>query len=412
MIPLGKKTSVLIATFAPWHKGKRLPINGNVEPLLDFFVPKVKKIVLIDQVYPGSDFVMPRVEMYENKKKKVKRLSWWVYILYPFLQLTNTGATHISFKLRDFLSVLDIGSQTNKPYDYFIGLEAINALAGIMLRRFGKVKCVIYYVSDYSPNRYKQKWFNSLYLWLDRQAAMHSDVIWDVSWAIHPARIKAGLDSRKSAPVLQVPNALYPQQIFQANEKDIIPYSLVFMGTLGKENGPDLAIESLSLVLKKFPKTTLHIIGGGEGNDERLQRLVKKFNLEKAVTFHGFIADRKLISKTIKHFAVALAPYVAISGSARLYGDATKIRAYLAAGLPTITTHVPPLGRDAKKQGAAIIVQDNKKEIANAVIKIFSEKQLLQLLRKNAFAFAKNNTWEKEFSLAFKKMETLSFQFK
>jgi glycosyltransferase involved in cell wall biosynthesis len=407
MKPLAKTHSILIATFSPWHNGKRLPINGNVEPLVDFFTAKLRKTVLIDQVYPGSDFVMPNVEVYKLKKKTIKKLSWWVYLLFPFLKLTNTGATHITFKLRDFLSVIDVGLRTQKAYDFFIGLEAINALAGVILRKMNKVKTVIYYVSDYSPNRYKQGWFNALYLWLDRQAAMHADIIWDVSWAMQPARIKAGLDPKKSAPVLQVPNALYPKQISQATENEIIPYSLVFMGTLGRENGPDLAIESLPLVLKKFPKAQLHIVGGGEGNDERLAKLAKKLKVEKSVVFHGFIADREKVSSTIKGFSIALAPYLAIPGSARLYGDATKIRAYLAAGLPTITTHVPPLGKDAEKKGAAIIVKDNKKELADAIIKIFFDKKLYDSLRKNAYNFAKHNTWDNEFKKAFSKMEKL-----
>ena len=70
MIPLSKTTSVLIATFSPWQNGKRLPINGNVEPLIDFFTSRIKETVLIDQVYPGSDFVMPRVEVYFSKKQR------------------------------------------------------------------------------------------------------------------------------------------------------------------------------------------------------------------------------------------------------------------------------------------------------------------------------------------------------
>jgi glycosyltransferase involved in cell wall biosynthesis len=407
MNSLTKDTQVLIATFSPWKNGKRLPINGNVEPLIDFFTSKVKKTVLIDQVYPGSDFVMPRIEAYQRKKLTVHRVSWWIYVLYPFLKLTNTGATHISFKIRDFLSVVDTGVKAESPFDFFIGLEAVNALAGVLLRKFGKAKTVIYYVSDYSPKRYKQKWFNNLYLWLDRQAAMHADIIWDVSWAMQPARIKAGLAADKSAPVLQVPNALYPNQISQAKEKDVIPYTLVFMGTLGRENGPDLAIECLPLVLKKIPKARLHIVGGGEADEKRLEKLVKKLKLEKYVIFHGFISDREKVSATIRQFAVALAPYLAITGSARLYGDATKIRAYLAAGLPTITTQVPPLGKDAEKKGAAIVVKDDKKTLADAIIKVFRDQELYQSLRKKAYSFAKHNTWENEFSLGFEKMAKL-----
>lgn len=400
---LTKNMSVLIATFSPWKEGKRLPINGNLEPMIDFFTPRVKKTVLIDQVYPGSDFVMPNVEIYDEKKQYIKKLSWWVYLLYPLLVVTNSSATHISFKLRDYFSVIDVGLQANSPYDIFIGFEAINALAGIALRKMGKVKKVIYYVSDYSPKRYRQKWFNDIYVWLDRQAAIHADYIWDVSSAMQPARIQAGLKKENSAPCLQVPNALYPKQIKQLPESKLIPFSLVFMGTLGVENGPDLAIEALPIIIKKFPKVTLHIIGGGS-DIPRLKQLVKDCYVEKYVIFHGFIADREKISETIRKFTVALAPYRAITGSARLYGDATKIRAYLAAGLATITTTVPPLGKEASKHDALLVVNDTKEEIAHAVCKLFTDDYLFKKLRKNALQFAKENTWDNEFTKAFIKM--------
>lgn len=402
---LSKKTKIFIATFSPWQKGKRLPINGNLEPMLDFFVPKVKKIVLIDQVYPGSDFVMPRIEIYENGRRiNITTLSWWLYFLYPFLKLTNYGGTHIPFKLRDFLSVIDQGLKSREKFDFMIGFEAINAIAGVLLRKIGKVEAVIYYVSDYSPSRYKNKWFNKLYLWLDRFAASSADFIWDVSVAMQPARIKAGLDSKKSAPVLHVPNALYPAQIKASPLKNIIPYSLVFVGTLGIENGPDLAIESLPYILKKFPKTILNIVGGENSDLERLRKLVNKLNLEKQVIFHGFISDREEVSKTIRKFMVALAPYKFIPGSARLYGDATKIRAYLGAGLPVITTDVPPLGKEVREKEAALIVGDSKVELAEAVINVFSDRALYLKLRINAINFAKENTWDNVYRKAFSQM--------
>jgi glycosyltransferase involved in cell wall biosynthesis len=404
---LSKESSVLIATFSPWIKGKRLPINGNLEPMLDFFIPKVKKTVLIDQVYPGSDFVMPRTEFYISKKKNLKSPSWWMYTLYPFLLLANKGGTHIVFKLRDFLSVFDAAYSDRSVYDYFIGFEAVNAIAGYFLKKMGRVKIVIYYVSDYSPKRYKQNWFNNLYLSLDRYAAMHADMIWDVSRAMQPARVKAGLDPKNSAPVLIVPNALYPYQIKQLPVKKVIPHSLVFMGTLGPENGPDIAVESLPYILKKFRDSTLHIVGGNESDLQRLQALTAALHLQKYVIFHGFIADRKMVSREIQQYAIALAPYKYIPGSPRLYGDATKIRAYMAAGLPTITTQVPPLGREVENAGAAFVVKDDPKDIAEVVNKIFKDEKLFLQLRKNAIAFAKENTWDNEYRKAFLAMERI-----
>lgn len=400
-------SKVLIATFSPWKNGKRLPINGNLEPMRDYFIPKVRKTVIIDQVYPGSDFVMPHVETYlQSKLMHTSRVSWWLYFLWPFLALNNTGATHIIFKLRDYLSVVDVGAREKNPFDIFIGFEAINALAGVTLRRFGKVKKVIYYVSDYSPHRYNVRWFNSLYLWLDRQAAIHADVIWDVSPAMQPARITAGLDRHKSAPVIVVPNALYPGQIQFADQRRMKKNSLVFMGTLGEENGPDIAIKALPTVRKKFPDATLHIIGGGS-DERRLRRLTKTLHLERSVVFHGFITDRNKVSIAIRKYKVALAPYKHIFGSARLYGDATKIRVYMAAGLPTVTTRVPPLGKIVAKSGAAIIVNDDPEQLAHAICIVLSEHKRYASMRQAAMRFARDNTWEKEYTKALKSLQTV-----
>lgn len=400
---LTRQSKILIASFSVWKKKKRTSLNGNVEPLLDFFVPKAGKVVLIDQPYPGSDVLLPRIEVYgKGVKPKICTSSALFYLLYPFLKVVNYHDTHPTFKIRDFFSVIDWCLRDHTVFDYFIGLEAVNAMAGILLRKFGRIKKVIYYVSDYSPNRFRIPVINAFYLWLDRFCAMHADVIWDVSKAMQPARIAAGLDPAKSAPVLNVPNALYPGQIQNVSLAKIIPYSLVFMGTLGLENGPDIAVEALSWVLKKFPNATLHIIGGGEADLKRLKELTLKLNLSKKVKFYGFIADRKQVSKAVRRFQVALAPYPAIPGSPRFYGDATKIRAYLAAGLPVITTHVPPLGKEAVEFGAALQVDDNPKDLATAIIKVFSDRALYLRLRKKAISFAKDNTWEKEFAKAFK----------
>lgn len=400
-------SNLLIATFSPWIDGKRLPINGNLEPLLDFFIPRTNKTVLIDQLYPGSDSVMPRIEIYDNGKQKISSSSKFLYFLYPMLKLinaSNPGETHILYKIRDFFSVLDWGLHDKTKFDLFIGLESINALAGIILRRLGKIKTVIYYVSDYSPKRYQNNLFNQVYLWLDRYCAMHADYIWDVSKAMHPARIAAGLDPKKSAPVLHVPNALYPSQIRQAPPTKIIPFSLVFMGTLGEINGPDIAISAVPLLIKKYPKVRLHIFGGGAKDLDRLRDLASRLNLGNYVVFHGFIADRTEISRLIRNYMIALAPYPAIPGSARMYGDATKIRAYLAAGLPTITTSVPPLGVEAAAKGAVLLAKDNTQDLARVITNLFIDKSLYLKLRHNAFKFAKENTWENEFSKAIEKM--------
>lgn len=403
-----KMSSLLISTFSPWKDNQRIATNGMIEPLLYYFLPRFKTISLLDQPYPGSDRITPVREDYKNGKlKRKKKINVSSGVLYPFLSLVNKPGTHVIYKIRDILSTIEAGTRSSENYDMFVGLESINAIGGIILRKLGKVKTVCYYCSDYSPQRFSSPYLNNLYLWLDRFAAAHCDYIWDVSLAMQPARIKAGLNPQKSAPVIYVPNALFKEQIDSLPLSNRDSQSIVFMGTLGLENGPDLAIESFQIVLKKYPKAILHIIGGGgKGFEaEYLNNLARKLKVEKNVVFHGFISDVKKVSEVIKHFQIALAPYKMIKGSIRLYGDATKIRQYLAAGLPIITTEVPPLGKVAQKAGAALIVKDTKEDIAKAIISLLNNKKEMVSMISKAETYAKNNTWENTYGKAIQTME-------
>lgn len=404
---LDPQSNILIASFSLWRDGKRTAINGSIEPLLDFFVPRVKRVVLIDQIHPGCREVMPVIEIHEKNKSIIKSsLPKYLFLLYPFLKLTNTSGTRFFFKFRDIISVSDWCLRSKTVYDYFVALECANAFAGIILRRLGFIKKVIYYVSDYAPNRYPgQKLFTHFYLWLDRYCAMHADYIWDVSKAMQPARIRMGLNPQKSAPVLHVPNGLYPSQIRLEDPKNIIPYSLVYMGTLSPDNGPDVAIGALQLLIKKFPQTSLHIIGGGNDDLVRLKNLTTQLHLDKKVKFYGFIPYRDDMSRIVRRCYVGVAPYMAFPDSARWFGDAGKIRTYAASGLPIIASFVPPLGKKVEEKGAAIVVKDNKEDLASAVCKIFSDHKLYMRLRKNAIKFSKDNTWENSFKNAFLLMQ-------
>ena len=399
---LTKNSSVLFATFSMWTNGQRMPTNGNLEPLRDFLIPRVKKLILIDQTHPGSETVIPKIEEYYNHDPKCANHSpsWWTYLLKPILQLTNTNRTQIFFKIRDFLSVFDWITRDKDHYDYFIGMESINALAGIMWKKIGRVDKVIYYVLDYSPDRYGPM-LNKIYLALDRFCATHADFIWDVSKAIQPARIKAGLIPKKSAPTIHVPIGVYPQQLIFTPVKDRQPFSICYLGTLSKEQGPDLAIAMMPEILKKYPKATLHIIGGGQKNLDRLKVQTASLKLTREIIFYGFVAENDDMARILSHCYVAIAPYRAFSGSIRQYGDSSKMRSYAAAGLPIVTTQVPPLGRDLQKLGGAIIAPDNKEGFARAVLSLFSNPKLHATMFKQVIKFAKNNTWDNEFDNAF-----------
>lgn len=396
---------IFLATFSIWEKGKRTSINGMVEPMLSYFLPKTSTVDLIDGFHPGSSNVISIIEQHKNGKLMHTTKSFISLILSPLLRLQNNNATQILFKIRDFFSVLEWGIRAKTRYDLFIGLESIYALAGILLKKIGIVKTVVYYVSDYSPNRYPQVWFNNIYLILDRFCVRNADYIWDVSPAIHPARIKAGLNFKQAAPVILVPNALFPDQITHISEKEIKQNSLVYAGTLTYSNGPDLAIEAVAILLKKFPKASLHIFGSNGKDQARIKTLIQKYCMEKSVVFHGFITQVADITNAIKTYAIGLAPYINTVGSHRKYGDATKLRLYMGAGIPIVTTNVPPLGKIISKFGAGVVTKDNPKSLAEVIIDLFSNEKKYLSMRKKAIKYAKSNTWENTYTMAISKMK-------
>lgn len=385
--------TVLFATFALWLKGKRTPINGMIEPMLWFFGKHNVSIDLIEGLHPGSSDVMTLM----GAKRSVVS-----FILKPLLLLSNTNTTQVFFKIRDFLSVFEWIITTHRRYDLFIGLESIYTLSGIILKKLGIVQKVVYYVSDYAPARYGDTVFNSIYLALDRLCCYHSDYIWDVSLAFHPARISRGLDASRSAPVVHVPNALFPQQIYPVKKRK--ENTIVFAGTLNIYNGPDVAVEMLPAVRKKIPDATLHVYGTNGADQARVLSRINDLHLEQAVIFHGLITDAIALSREISKYSIGVAPYIQRENSHRAFGDATKLRLYAGAGLPIITTHVPPLGRELSRYGAAILTTDDPIHIARRCIELLGNSSRLSKMRSRGIAYARSNTWDKTYIHALQMM--------
>ncbi len=398
--------NVIIATFSSWKNNQRTPTNGMIEPLLSFFGKRAEHITLIDAQHPGSDTIVPHIAEYiHGKLVKASNPSFLFPPLF-ILKKHNVLKTQPSFKIRDFVTTIEVLLKQKERVDLFIGLESIFTLAGIMFKKLFKIKTVVYYVSDYSPTRYSSSVFNSIYLWLDRFCATRADYIWDVSPAMLPARVKYGLEPDKAAPCIQVPNALFPWQIKHRSIEELEPYSLAFAGTIGPENGLDLAIEAVALVKKTFPKVKLHIFGGGLKTDEKKAKyLIKKYNLSRSVLYHGFISDLATLSEKLSRCMIGLAPYRAIPSSVRWYADATKLRLYFANGMPVVSTHVPPLAQETSQYGSTIITHDDRESFAQGIVKILENPKMYTRMRKKAMQYAKRNTWENTYKKATENMK-------
>jgi glycosyltransferase involved in cell wall biosynthesis len=62
-------------------------------------------------------------------------------------------------------------------------------------------------------------------------------------------------------------------------------------GRLSFQKGFDILIKAISEIIKKYPNFILYILGGDDGEGERLKQLINDLQLEKQVAFLGFVEN-------------------------------------------------------------------------------------------------------------------------
>lgn len=130
--------------------------------------------------------------------------------------------------------------------------------------------------------------------------------------------------------------AYWPQySIVNRTNEDVSLYNkdffnIVFTGNIGEAQGIDLAIEAANIL--KNEKICWHFVGDGR-NRKKLEKMVKEYNIDKRVIFHGFHPEKE-IPKYLKDADAALLilkpnPIFEMTIPA-------KLQTYLACGVPIL----------------------------------------------------------------------------
>jgi glycosyltransferase involved in cell wall biosynthesis len=118
----------------------------------------------------------------------------------------------------------------------------------------------------------------------------------------------------------------------------------------------------------------LNIIG--EGNKlEDYKKLSANYGLSKITKFYGHVSKEKVIS-LISQFGIGIAIY-SNNQPYNKYGDSVKVRDYIAAGLPIITTNNHSTAKEVKINNLGIVINSKSKrlgeDICNAYLKLLKE---------------------------------------
>jgi glycosyltransferase involved in cell wall biosynthesis len=283
--------------------------------------------------------------------------------------------------------------------DYYFGLGNMNACVGLLLKIIGKTKRVVYYVIDYIPNRFSNSLINRFYMKLDYWAALYADNTWNYAPKMIDAR--NNMWGKKFLHQYVVPNGIRIR-VSDPAKKDMNHIDLMYLGTIHRQQGIQLSIEALPLIKNKIPQIRFCIIGRGPYKKD-LEILVREKKLEKQVRFLGYIEDPKKADERLAQGYIGVATYTPDNSMVR-NTEPGKIKRYFACGLPVIITDTGPISELSTKAGCGISISYNAGILAREVIRLVSDKQRYENMRKSAIVFAKRYEWEHIFSHGFQSL--------
>lgn len=357
---------------------RRFLIERNVERLLFIAHP----LTFEKDFYKSSS----RYEMYGRGRITNKETSFHWRLPDAFLYIKDTLYTLI------WSTKFDI------KYDLFVGIDPLNALAGIILRFFGRTNKVVYYTIDYFTPRFENKVLNTIYHSIDKFCVRYCDETWNLSSVMAKAReTYNNMPESLYNKQYTVPNGVWFYKAKRKPFNKINKKKIIFTGHLNPMNGIDLILKAMPKIIKKIPDIEVEIIGKGP-EYENLQRLASDLQLAKYILFHGWVNNRQKLECLLSDAAIGLATFnTNIAGDKVRNADPAKLKDYALLGVPFITTNAIANPKEIMDMKYGIVIEYDKDQLANAVIKLLQDEKLLKEYRENALQFAKQYDNEKLF---------------
>lgn len=395
--------NLVLSTHAYLADGKFNTKSGPTKPLLDCFASRVNYFFLIGQPPPYiKSSLTPFLFVYQRGILKEKIYSKFLSALFHIPLRKRRDKTFVKSKIRDFISVLYFAPVIKKYIKddsiwLYIGVDAVNTFAGIWLRKYLRIKNIIFYIFDWSVRWFKNSFLNALHIWLDRYVCYNSDFIWNISSRIEEARREIlKYDDKKTGKQFTLLYGMPFRDDLAKEQIDDILDTIIYVGYLNYDNGTDI-LPDIAREIEKIDATLKVIIIGGGDDYKKIKDKIIKYKLYN-IELKGNISDQNLIDNLLAKSHVAIAPYNDIPHSRKKYGDVIKIRNYFACGLPVVSTSVPPVSKEIIDEKLGFVVPYDAREFAQSCVKLLKDRELYRRIRSNVIAKAKNHSWNNIFN--------------
>jgi len=258
-----------------------------------------------------------------------------------------------------------------------------------LLKLEKRVKHLVYIDVDNHASYYPDPW-SGLVAHLEKISVRMVDGVVSVSRPLERLRYEQGADR-----VRLVPNGV-DFRLFQEARLNRIshPPTLLYIGTLDKRWGVDLAIEALPLIREKVPDVNLVIVGKGPAEQE-LMDLTRSLDIADAVRFQGLVLHKDLPS-LMAGADIGIA--TSRENAFRQFASPLKICEYMAAGLPVICSGGGDAEKMIEESGAGINIPFSREAFVDAVMSYLSSTVRMADASEAGVEFARSLSWEVQIS--------------
>ena len=256
------------------------------------------------------------------------------------------------------------------PFSYFFTVNAFSALIGISTKLLGFSQKTVYWVWDFFPLTFPDwriRLIRKIYWQWDKLALRFSDHVVFTNKRLQTMILKTRhVGHSQKYSIVPVGTRVYAARKIRPTQK----ITVGFLGMLKTNQGLDLIIDSAPLLKQKFPGVRIDIIGSGPEEEFFLEK-TKPYN--DMIRFYGFIKNDDDVMRIVRRWAIGLAPYVLGASNESYWGDPSKIKTYLGAGIPVITTNVSYFTSEIIQNRAGIVIPYTTNDLVRAVRTILKD---------------------------------------
>ncbi len=262
----------------------------------------------------------------------------------------------------------------------------------MFLKRFLRIKKIVYYNVDFSTKRFSQTLLNSVYQAFNHFAVRACDYCLCLTENFITSLDPDGRFRKKIFLIRHVSNV---DVLDPDTEKSKKNNSIIYIGTLSNTvDFHDLLLAVKRISEKKIKDVSLDVYGSGT-NIDAVQEQIRKLGCQHIVRLRGIVPRETLLRSALPRYSIGVAPYI-LTGKAgspdHLFQGSdltTKVVDYISCGLPVVST---PLYRafSVIETGSFGYLVRTADEWERALTALLTDTDLRNRYSRNALWYARN----------------------